>query len=339
MTDDLALAEHMRAAIDLAQSPDAPFGANPRVGCVIVSDTGEIVGRGHHRGAGTAHAEVDALRDAGDRARGATAVVSLEPCRHVGRTGPCTAALIEAGIARVVFAQQDPTAEGGGGAAVLEAAGIPATGGLLADQAEQVNQVWTFAVRSGRPMVTWKCAVSLDGRVAGPDGGPTRITGPGARELVHELRAQVGAIVVGTGTVLADDPQLTVRGARPRSLPLAPLRVVVGSRAIPDGARILDDEAETLVLDERDPVRVLDLLDERGIRHALLEGGPTLAGAFLRAQVIDRIDWYLAPLLLGDGPPALPALPGAQGVDVEAVSVVGEDVRIQGWIRYDRSGT
>ncbi len=335
MSDDSAFTEFMREAIELAQAPDAPFGVNPRVGCVIVADTGEVVGRGHHRGAGTAHAEVDALRDAGERARGATAVVSLEPCRHVGRTGPCTTALIEAGVTRVVFAQADPTVDGGGGAAVLRTAGVPTSGGLLADEAELVNEAWTFSVRSGRPLVTWKCAVSLDGRVAGADGGPTRITGDEARARVHELRAQVGAIIVGTGTVLADDPALTVRGAVPRSLPPAPLRVVVGSRSIPAGAHVLDGSAETLLLDERDPARVLAALNDREIRHALLEGGPTLAGAFLKAGLIDRIDWYVAPLLLGAGPSALPALPGARGVDVEAASVVGEDVRIQGWIRYD----
>ena len=335
MSDDSAWTGYMREALEAAQAPDAPYGANPRVGCLIVDDAGAIVGRGHHRGAGTPHAEVDALRDAGERARGATAVVTLEPCRHVGRTGPCTTALIEAGVTRVVFAQEDPTVEGGGGAAVLRAAGVPATGGLLADEATRVNEAWTFSIRAGRPLVTWKCAVSLDGRVAGADGGPTRITGAEAHALVHELRAQVGAIIVGTGTVLADDPELTVRGAIPRSLPPAPLRVVVGSRAIPPDARVLDASAETVVLDEHDPAQVLSVLNDREVRHALLEGGPTLAGAFLEAGLIDRIDWYMAPLLLGAGPVALPSLLGARGVDVEAVSVVGEDIRIQGWIRYD----
>lgn len=335
MIDDSAWTGFMREALELAQAADAPYGENPRVGCVLVDEDGEVVGRGHHRGAGTAHAEVDALRDAGDRARGATAVVSLEPCRHVGRTGPCTTALIEAGVARVVFAQVDPTAAGGGGAQVLRAAGIPVTGGLLADEATSINEAWTFAVRAGRPMITWKCAVSLDGRVAGAGGGPTRITGPQARQHVHELRARVGAIIVGTGTVLADDPELTVRGVSPRSLPTAPLRVVVGARPIPMVARVLDGAAETLLIDERDPAIVLGNLAERGVRHALLEGGPTLVGAFLEAQVVDRIDWYMAPLTLGDGPLALPAQSSARGVDVETVSVVGEDVRIQGWIRYD----
>lgn len=335
MAEDLEWAQAMHEALALAQSPDAPYGVNPRVGCVIVDADHRVVGRGYHRGAGTPHAEVQALADAGDRAAGATAVVTLEPCRHVGRTGPCTTALIGAGISRVVFAQADPTAAAGGGAEVLAAAGIPATGGLLAAEAERINRAWTFSVRAGRPMVTWKCAVSLDGRVAGRDGGPTAITGPEARALVHELRSQMGAIIVGTGTALVDDPALTVRRAdcAPPSPP--PLRVVVGSRELPAASRVRDGSAETLLLDEHEPRRVVEILAARDVRHALLEGGPTLATAFLRARLIDRVDWYLAPLLLGAGPVALPRVVGARGVDVEQVSVVGEDVRVQGWIRYD----
>lgn len=326
----------MREALRLAQSPDAPFGENPRVGCVIVDSTGTVVGRGYHHGAGTPHAEVEALADAGPLARGATAVITLEPCRHVGRTGPCTTALIGAGIAQVVFAQADPTDEGGGGAAVLYTAGVPTAGGVLLEEAELVNRAWTFALLHGRPMVTWKCAVSLDGRVARSDGGLTAISGPQARELVHQLRAEVGAIIVGTGTALVDDPQLTVRGGSPLRIP--PIRVVVGSRQLPSTAHLLDGSVQTLLLDERDPMRVLSLLHERGVRHALLEGGPTLAAAFRAARAIDRIDWYIAPVLLGAGPVALPALgirDASSGVAVDAISVVGEDVRVQGWMTYE----
>ena len=194
---------------------------------------------------------------------------------------------------------------------------------------------------TGRPLVTWKCATSLDGRVAGADGGPTAITGAAAREQVHGLRAVVDAIVVGTGTALVDDPVLT---ARPTvgPPPTQPLRVVIGSRSLPPDARILDDSALTLVLDQSDPATVLNQLYARGVRHVLLEGGPTLAGAFLAARLIDRADWYLAPVLLGDGPVALPvaiAEATAVGVDVEQVSVVGEDVRVQGWVTYDGERT
>jgi diaminohydroxyphosphoribosylaminopyrimidine deaminase / 5-amino-6-(5-phosphoribosylamino)uracil reductase len=331
----------MREALALAQSPDAPYGENPRVGCVLVDAEGEVVGRGFHRGAGTPHAEVDAIRDAGGRAAGATAVVTLEPCRHVGRTGPCTEALLAAGVRQVVFAQADPSDDAGGGADVLRAAGLEVSGGLLAAQAEQVNEAWTFAVRHGRPMVTWKAAVSMDGRVAGADGGPTRITGEAARAQVHELRAQVGAVIVGTGTVLVDDPELTVR-IPGRDATRQPLRVVMGRRQVPAGARVRDSAARTLLVAERDPAAVLGDLYSRGVRHALLEGGPTLASAFLSAGLVDRVDWYVAPLLLGAGPVALPpsTVPGrarATGVDVEEVSVVGEDVRIVGRVRYERS--
>lgn len=334
----------MREAIVLAASPEAPYGENPRVGCVIVDAEGAVVGRGFHRGAGTPHAEVVALADAGERARGATAIVTLEPCRHTGRTGPCTRALIEAGVTRVVFAQSDPTAAAGGGAEELRAAGIEVESGLLSDDAAAVNEEWTFAVTHGRPFVTWKSAVSLDGRVAGADGGPTPITGEAARHEVHVLRSKVGAIIVGTGTALTDDPALTVRleerlEERPAAPP--PLRVVVGSRPLPAHARVLDGAAPTLLLDERDPAVVLDTLYARGVRHALLEGGPTLASAFLEAGLIDRVDWYVAPVLLGEGPVALPPLVrvggAAVGVDVSSVSVVGEDVRVVGRIRRQES--
>lgn len=330
----------MREALALAQSPDAPYGENPRVGCLILAPGGEVVGRGHHRGAGTPHAEVVALAEAGPRAAGATAIVTLEPCRHTGRTGPCTQALLDAGITVVVFGQPDPTDEAGGGGEVLRAAGVEVHGGVLAHEAEAVNAEWTFAVRHGRPFVTWKCAVSLDGRVAGADGGPTPITGADARAAVHGLRSRVGAVIVGTGTVLTDDPALTVR--RPgASATTQPLRVVVGSRPIPRSARVLDDAAPTLVTAERDPRVLLDDLYERGVRHALLEGGPTLASAFLAAAVIDRVEWYVAPVILGAGPVALPAqAAGAapRGVDVISVDVVGEDVRVIGRVRHEEAG-
>lgn len=321
----------MREAIALAMSPDAPHGENPRVGCVLVAPDGRIVGRGHHRGAGTVHAEVDALRDAGGLAVGTTAVVTLEPCRHRGRTGPCTHALVDAGVARVVFAQADPTAAAGGGAAELADAGVDVVGGILALEAGALNTEWTLAVTYGRPFVTWKAAVSLDGRVAGADGGPTPITGAAARLAVHELRARVGAIVVGTGTALRDDPSLTVRLSRPL-VGAPPLRVVVGSRPIPPSARLLDSAAATLLTDERDPRMVLADLYARGVRHALLEGGPTLAAAFCAAGLVDRVEVYVAPLLLGAGPSLVPPGSPGWGIEVEHVEPVGEDVRIVGRI-------
>lgn len=315
----------MREAIALAASPDAPFGENPRVGCVIVAPDGRIVGRGHHRGAGTAHAEIDALADAGARAAGATAVVTLEPCRHTGRTGPCTRALLAAGVVRVVYAQADPTTQAGGGGAELVGAGIEVVPGVLAEHAAALNEEWTVAVTRGRPFVTWKVAVSLDGRVAGADGGPTALTGPTAQRAVHELRARVGAIIVGTGTALVDDPALTVRLADPGPGP-PPLRVVVGRCALPPTARVLDDAAPTLLTHVHDPRVVLEDLYRRGVRHALVEGGPTLAAAFCAAGVVDRVQVYVAPVLLGAGP----ILPMTGDLVVEDVACIGEDVRIEG---------
>lgn len=316
----------MGRALDLAER--SPYGENPRVGCVVVATDGAVVGEGWHRGAGTPHAEVDALATAGAFARGGTAVVTLEPCRHTGRTGPCTSALLDAGIARVVYAQDDPTETAGGGAGLLAAAGVQVLGGVRADEAERLNREWSVAVRRGRPFVTWKCATSLDGRVG--DGGPTPLTGPQAQREVHRLRSRVGAIVVGTGTVLVDDPALTVRlPSDDAGHGATPLRVVVGSRTVPATARVRDDSAPTLLLAERDPRRVLADLFARGVRHVLLEGGPTLAAAFLAAGCIDAVDWYLAPMLLGDGPVALPPGPLA-GVAVESVTLLGEDVRVVG---------
>ena len=206
---------------------------NPRVGAVIVDRDGAVVGEGHHRGAGTPHAEVDALARAGERARGGTAYVSLEPCNHTGRTGPCARALLEAGVARVVHAQSDPGALTGGGADTLRAAGVEVVGGVLMDEALALNRAWTFAIVHGRPMVTWKFAATLDGRSAAADGSSAWITGPLARADVHDLRAECDAVLVGTGTVLADDPHLTVRHADGTPRGRQPLRVVMGRRRPP----------------------------------------------------------------------------------------------------------
>ena len=296
----------MKRALILAVSPDVPRGPNPRVGCVLLAPDGEIVGEGHHRGAGTEHAEVDALAKAGDAARGATAVVTLEPCDHSGRTGPCTQALIGAGVARVVYAQTDPNPVAAGGAAVLRAAGLDVEGGLFAAQAMALNETWTFAVAEGRPFVTWKSAATLDGRVAAADGTSRWITSAAARAEVHDLRAEVDAVMVGTGTVVADDPQLTVRDEEGAMADVPqPLRVVVGMRDLPAGARVLDGSTPSLQLRTRDPQEVLRSLHEREVRHVLLEGGPRLAAAFVRAGLVDRVVWYVAPALLGSGPSAL----------------------------------
>ncbi len=207
----------MRRALVAAGEPGIPTAPNPRVGCVLLSPAGEVLAVGRHRGAGTPHAEVDALAQLdslGASADGSTAVVTLEPCNHRGRTGPCAVALVEAGVARVVYAQTDPNPVAAGGTSVLEAAGVEVVRGVLLDEAVALNPYWTFAVSHGRPFVTWKLAATLDGRSAAADGTSRWITSAQSRADVHRLRASVDAVLVGTGTVLADDPALTARDVR-----------------------------------------------------------------------------------------------------------------------------
>ncbi len=201
----------MRRAIALAELGLGSTSPNPIVGCVLVGPDGSVVGEGYHVRAGEPHAEVIALRDAGGRAAGATAFITLEPCRHTGRTPPCTQALIDAGVSRVVFAVADPDPVAGHGADDLRAAGLVVEEGLLAEEAARSNAAWLHHARTGRPFVTWKYAATLDGRVAAADGTSRWITGEAARHDVHLLRARSDAIVVGTGTVLVDDPHLDVR--------------------------------------------------------------------------------------------------------------------------------
>jgi diaminohydroxyphosphoribosylaminopyrimidine deaminase/5-amino-6-(5-phosphoribosylamino)uracil reductase len=327
---DVAL---MSRALELAAR--GPLGdPNPRVGAVIADPDGVVVGEGFHQGAGTPHAEVMALRQAGAKARAGTAVVTLEPCAHTGRTGPCAEALIEAGVARVVYAQSDPTPRAGGGRALLEAAGIRTTAGLLAEQATTINDAWTFSFVHGRPKVTWKYAATLDGRSAASDGSSRWITGPLARADVHRLRAQCDAILVGTGTVLADDPALTVRGPDGSTAGRQPLRVVMGLRPVPETARVRDAAAPTYLLATHDPAHALRALAEREIHHVWLEGGPTVAAAFLRAGLVDEVISYLAPALLGAGAPAVGDL-GIQTIDQALrltpleVTTIGPDIRIR----------
>ena len=327
----------MARAIELARAVDIPDGPNPRVGCVLLDDEGRTLAEGVHRGAGTAHAEVDALAQAGARARGATAVVTLEPCNHTGRTGPCSEALIAAGIARVVYAQADPHALAAGGAGRLRSAGVEVEGGLLAGEAGDLNEAWTHAVTTGRPFVTWKVGATLDGRVAAADGSSRWITGEAARAEVHAWRQRCDAIAVGTGTVVVDDPRLTARDAQGQLTRVQPLRVVVGLRDIDPRAQVLDDSGPTIHLRTREPADVLAALAEREVRHLLLEGGPRLAAAFLAAGAIDEVVWYAAPVILGAGSPAVADLgiatlgAGLRLSDVR-VEQVGEDARISGRI-------
>jgi len=319
----------MAEAITLAQDPAAPRGVNPRVGCVIVDSRGDVVGRGFHRGAGTDHAEVVALAEAGERAKGATAVVTLEPCNHTGRTGPCSEALLAAGISRVVYSQADPSADAAGGARRLSDAGVDVIAGVCAAETADINREWTVAVSRGYPFVTAKCAVSLDGRVAGENGRRIRLTGRDANVYAHALRARVGAIITGIGTVLGDDPELTVR-----NVPLLPAgpptRVVMGERDIPEKARIRDASAPTLHLRHRNPRQALTELFDQGVRDVLLESGPTLLDAFIRKGLVDEFVWLVAGVWIGSGPHALPGI-GRLDNEVTVIETrsLGQDVLLR----------
>jgi diaminohydroxyphosphoribosylaminopyrimidine deaminase/5-amino-6-(5-phosphoribosylamino)uracil reductase len=305
------------------------------VGCVVLDPHGEIVGEGWHARAGAPHAEIVALEAAGDLANGSTVVVTLEPCRHTGRTGPCTQALIESGVARVVFAVSDPHGPAAGGADELRAAGIDVEGNVLSQQATEANLEWLTAIRADRPHVTLKLATSLDGRIAAADGTSRWITGPQARADAHRLRALSDAVLVGTGTVLADDPALTVRDVPPALVGRQPLRVVMGHRALPERAKVCADGNPTHQIESHDPAHVLKVLREREIRAVLVEGGATVASAFLASGLVDRVVAYVAPVLIGDGPTAVASF-GAGTISESlrlrdvAVTVLGDDVRIVG---------
>jgi len=320
----------MRRALAIARTPGVPLGPNPRVGCVLLDPSGVEVAEGFHRGAGHAHAEVEALRALSGSADGLTAVVTLEPCNHTGRTGPCARALIEAGVARVVYAQADPNPLASGGAHTLAAAGLDVAGGLLADEARDVNRAWTFAVDHGRPFVTWKFAASLDGRSAAADGTSRWVSNEAARRDTHRLRAQCDVVLAGTGTVLVDDPQLTVRddADEPVARELQPLRAVMGLRDLPADRRVLDGHAETVHLRTRDPHEALAELFAGGRRHVFLEGGPGLAAGFLAAGLVDEVVCYVAPMLIGGGMHAVEGLDigtiaDAVRFDLQDVTVVG----------------
>jgi diaminohydroxyphosphoribosylaminopyrimidine deaminase/5-amino-6-(5-phosphoribosylamino)uracil reductase len=354
----------MRLALRLARKGLGRTSPNPMVGAVLTQG-GEVVGKGYHPRAGEEHAEIRAIRDAGDDTRGATLYVNLEPCNHHGRTGPCAKAIVEAGIRRVVIGMKDPNPlVNGKGIAALRRKGVEVVTGVLEQECRRLNEAFLCYIAEGRPFVTFKSAITLDGRVAARTGDSRWVTGEEARREGHRLRAIHDAIVVGVGTVLIDNPQLTCRGVRGRD----PLRVVVDSRlrTPPDAAVVAaaaTSRAATLVVTtDRAPrkreralvergvevarvssdrrVAVPDLLRElrrREVASVLLEGGPTLAGAFWRQGVVDRVVAFVAPKVVAD-PAALPmvaggpveAMAGATGLSDVKVRRVGDDLMISG---------
>jgi diaminohydroxyphosphoribosylaminopyrimidine deaminase/5-amino-6-(5-phosphoribosylamino)uracil reductase len=321
----------MRHALSLAGHGPVT-GGNPQVGCVLVSDDGTIVAEGWHRGAGTPHAEVDALSKVQD-ASGLTAVVTLEPCNHTGRTGPCSEALLAAGIRRVVYAVSDPGVASSGGATRLRDAGVEVVEGVLAPEVTASILPWLTSARLGRPWVTVKWASSLDGRAAADDGSSRWITGTAARQRVHEQRAQSDAILVGTGTAIADDPSLTARGDAGELLRHQPFPVVVGERTLPDDARLRRHPAGLIELHTRDLEAALVELFDRGIRRVFVEGGPTVASALIAAGLVDEYLVYLAPTLLGGGRTAIGDIGVAtigeqRRLSISTIERLGDDILV-----------
>jgi len=320
----------MAQAVDLAAGVDLSRDVNPRVGAVIVSADGQVLSTGVHLGSGTDHAEVSALGQLGDLARGATAYSTLEPCAATGKRGPCTQALIEAGVARVVFGQADPNPKMTGGAQVLRDAGIEVVSGVLAEAASALNPSWNFAHEQNRPWVIWKTATTLDGYIAASDGSSKWITGEPAREVVQQIRATVGAIVTGTGTVLADDPQLTVR-----TLPAdqQPIRVVVGNRSIYADARLLHGHSPARQTDADIAEVISNLWKVDGVHRVLVEAGAGLSTSLWRAGIIDEVYWFQAPAIAGSGTKVLgdigvTSMPELMRFSQTQVNRVGLDVLV-----------
>jgi diaminohydroxyphosphoribosylaminopyrimidine deaminase / 5-amino-6-(5-phosphoribosylamino)uracil reductase len=335
-TDETRAMEHaLQAALQ------GPRGANPLVGAVVVGPDGRRLVTGYHRGAGTAHAEADAIAQAaavGLDLSGCTMVVTLEPCNHVGRTGPCTEAIIGAGITDVVYAVDDPHDPAAGGAATLRAAGVRVRSGLGADESLDLNRQWFEAVAAKRPFVTLHIAQTLDARIAAEDGTSQWISSPESLADNHGIRSRIDAILVGTQTVLVDNPRLTAREPSGNPAPKQPVRAVMGLRGIPDDAAIRGDDGLAVHLPTRDPREALTMLYQAGIRHVMVEGGSRILSSFLSAGLVDELIVYLAPTLLGSGTAALnglgiTTLPDAQQwewdeADGGAVRTLGRDLRL-----------
>jgi len=291
----------MQRAIALAEKGLGKTAPNPIVGAVIVDSTGAITAEGFHdRSKSSDHAEVVAMKAAGDRAKGSTMVVTLEPCNHTGSTGPCVQAIIDAGITTVVFAVTDPNQKAAGGSAALRAAGITVIEGVLKDEAAFSNRAWLMKIRKNRPFFTWKVAATLDGKVAAADGTSKWITNEASRADVQLLRRQADAILVGTNTVIADNPHLVPHGDFP-GYKSNPIRIVCGEQELPKNAQVFDNAAQTIVVKSKDLDLLVEKLNELGINHVFVEAGPTLGSAMLDGCLLDELIIYQAPSLLGTG--------------------------------------
>lgn len=324
----------MDAAFAAAGQWDLKVDRNPAVGCVILDRNGNVAGVGAHAGAGTAHAEIVALESAGRRAQGGTAVVTLEPCNHVGRTGSCSQALVDAGIRRVVFALADPLDHSPTtpGAAALAAAGVDVVRDVNVERGRELLGTWLFAAENGRPFVTWKIASSSDGFIAPIQLRRLQITGSDVAREVHRLRSEVGAVVTGTGTVAIDNPKLNVRHPHGSAAGYQPLRVVIGNRDISADSAIVGSDGRFRQFRTHDIQSVLTSLVDEGIHRVLLECGFHLATAFISANVVDEIVWFTAAKTLGGGMPAAAGFTSPRdgvppGWVLAGVSELGSDLR------------
>jgi diaminohydroxyphosphoribosylaminopyrimidine deaminase / 5-amino-6-(5-phosphoribosylamino)uracil reductase len=302
---EFTAAEKRAMQLALGEARRGVRGANPLVGAVVLDADGTVLASGYHRGAGFPHAEIEALAGLpGGLDRRAladcTMVVTLEPCNHHGRTGPCSAAVAEAGIGRLIHASEDLTSAAGG-ADYLRSRGVDVRSGLCGDEARDLNQRWFKAKSEQRPFTTMHIAQTLDGLIAAADGTSQWITSEAARQDSHGIRARVDAIIAGTGTVFADNPRLTARTGTGQPAAVQPLRVAMGAREVPDDAAVRGSDGKFLQLHTHDPAAVLESLAGRGVSHAMIEGGATVAAAFLKADLVDELVLYLAPLLLGAG--------------------------------------
>ncbi len=361
---------YMMLALDLARQGVGKTAPNPSVGCVLVKD-GEIVGEGWHRAAGAPHAEAEALAAAGDRARGAVAYVTLEPCNHYGRTPPCAEALVKAGVSEVVFALDDPHTVAAGGEGFLRRRGVKVRSGVCEEEVRALNRFWLHRVKTGRPYVIAKFAMSLDGRIATRSGDSKWITGPEARERAHKLRAEVDAIVVGAGTVIADDPSLTARGGL--DIVNRPLRIILDSAGrTPLAAAVFDRAgrgalhvttnrapvsrldayrelgADVLVLDtdhagRPDVADLIPALGERGVCGLMVEGGAEVLGSFFDAGAVDEVWAFIAPIILGGGKSAVAGLGAERIADALKLAEIetehlGPDLLVRGLVDNPKGG-
>jgi diaminohydroxyphosphoribosylaminopyrimidine deaminase/5-amino-6-(5-phosphoribosylamino)uracil reductase len=315
----------MQRAIALSEKALGKTAPNPIVGAIIIDKTGEVIAQGFHdRMKSADHAEVVAIKNAGEKTKGATMVVTLEPCNHTGTTGPCVDAIISAGISTVVYAVADPNPKASGGGQALRAAGINVVSAVLEKEAAYSNRAWLTKIKKNRPFFTWKVAATLDAKIAASDGTSKWITNEASRADVQQLRRQADAILVGTNTVINDDPHLIPR-VDDQGYSHNPIRIICGAADLPADSKVFDDQAQTVVVKSKDLNLLIEKLNALDINHVFVEAGPTLATAMLKHGLMDELVMYQTPALLGSGKDFL----ALQGVSTLADKLVLSHVSSQ----------